>query len=656
MLKVDREIIQGVYACTSGEELQQYLQNAIELEHATIPPYLTAMYSLVPGLNDEIGKLIRSIVIEEMLHMTIAANILVAIGGSPQINNPEFVPKYPGTLPMGIGDDLVVPIKAFSKSLVKDVFMKIEEPEHPVPIRLKAFAAEEFGTIGQFYEAIQKKITQLGDSIFVVGPDQQVLSWFDDERLFAIVDVKTANDAIDVIVTEGEGTSTDPFDSDGEPAHFYRFGEIYYGRKLIKTPGGFAYAGDVVWFNQSGVYPMIDNPRQSDYQPDSHVATLSRNFTAAYTNLLNRLQKCFNGEPQTIDMAIGLMYQMRLSALALMSTPVREGSTQTAGPVYEYRSAQVSEPKPKQPVVFPTYGVHNPPEFSPCKYADCIYPRGPGEPSNPLYPEYWTAKWTMYRVYNQFAEYPPPYDGKPPAPLKEGVDYQVSYGATYYDSTWRGPRGEQGAMMEHYEDWSLPIFPIPNNYSSSFISLGDTAYFITYDKDRPAGMPPICLFSDINHPPRRDFIKHLPYSAGDSQRLDGRVQGYSFWTSRQPNEPPIQVGVSPDRTADGAIMFGYAFYSNWEPDAVDKSAEPYRHPHSFYFSGYGDKDHPPNAPIVSQNYTEFSMTKPNPAETWDLVAKLSAGQPLPRCNLFSPPGADAMVACEMPSWVGARPK
>jgi hypothetical protein len=117
-------------------------------------------------------------------------------------------------------------------------------------------------------------------------------------------------------------------------------------------------------------------------------------------------------------------------------------------------------PQPK--VVYPTYGVHNPPRYSPCECPDCLYPRGPGEPSDPLYPLYWSAKWTMYRVFNHYAENPPPYDGKPPASLKPGVDYQVSYGATYYDRTWRGPNGEEGAMLEHYEEWSLPIFPMDN--------------------------------------------------------------------------------------------------------------------------------------------------------------------------------------------------
>jgi hypothetical protein len=47
-------------------------------------------------------------------------------------------------------------------------------------------------------------------------------------------------------------------------------------------------------------------------------------------------------------------------------------------------------------------------------------------------------------------------------------------------------------------------------------------------------------------------------------------------------------------------MFGYGFMSKATPDRVDKSAKPYRHPQSFYFSGYPLA--PANAPMVSQDY------------------------------------------------------
>ena len=103
MIRLDRKVIEAVQAAAVREDLYPWLQNAIELEHSTIPPYLTAMFSLKPGTNDEIARLIGSIVHEEMLHMTIVGNILIAIGGHPAINVPRFIPKYPGHLPMAIG-------------------------------------------------------------------------------------------------------------------------------------------------------------------------------------------------------------------------------------------------------------------------------------------------------------------------------------------------------------------------------------------------------------------------------------------------------------------------------------------------------------------------------------------------------------------------
>ena len=300
--------------------------------------------------------------------------------------------------------------------------------------------------------------------------------------------------------------------------------------------------------------------------------------------------------------------------------------------------------------VYATYGTHNPPSDSPCADPSCVYVRKPGEPTDPHYPAYWSSHWNMYRVFNRYAEFPPPYDGAPPRPLKSGVDYQMSHGATYYDSTWRGPTGE-GAMMEHYDDWCLPIFPIGNHYTCSFISLGDVAFFVA-GEGRPQWMPPVCLFSPLNHPPRRDFISHLPYSAGDSARLGNRVQGYSFWIDGKTGKP-IQVGVSPDRTKDGAIMFGYAFMTDPTPDRVDKNAPPYRHPQSFYFSGYPLA--PANAPIVSQNYTDFAMIKPDPKETWELVRDLDP-KTLPRCQLFNPPSAalGPEAAGRAPTWGDLR--
>jgi hypothetical protein len=103
-------------------------------------------------------------------------------------------------------------------------------------------------------------------------------------------------------------------------------------------------------------------------------------------------------------------------------------------------------------VVYPDYRVHNPPQCSTCTSPDCLYQRLPGPASDLLYPLYFSAKWTMCHVFSKYAEYPPSGDGKLPDPMKEGVDYQASYRATYYDSTWRGPNGEVGANDEAVRD------------------------------------------------------------------------------------------------------------------------------------------------------------------------------------------------------------
>lgn len=163
-------------------------------------------------------------------------------------------------------------------------------------------------------------------------------------------------------------------------------------------------------------------------------------------------------------------------------------------------------------------------------------------------------------------------------------------------------------------------------------------------------MVPVCLFSPLNHPPHRDFIKHLPYSKGDSEQLGGRIQGYSFWTSPEQCQPPIQVGARPDRTADRAILFGYAFESEPRPDSYDTLAAPYRHPQSFYFSGYPLS--PPDAPIVTQIYTEFAMIRPDPAKTWDLVKAFADGKPIPTCNLFGSRKHATAAHTEHPTWAG----
>ncbi len=67
----------------SLHSLRAHLQTAIEIEWSTIPPYLCALWSLGDEHNRPAATCIRDVVMEEMLHLTLAANVLNALGGEP---------------------------------------------------------------------------------------------------------------------------------------------------------------------------------------------------------------------------------------------------------------------------------------------------------------------------------------------------------------------------------------------------------------------------------------------------------------------------------------------------------------------------------------------------------------------------------------------
>jgi hypothetical protein len=278
-----------------------------------------------------------------MQHMTIASNILIAIGGQPKINEKGFIPEYPGSLPMNIGD-LRIGIEAFSIPLVKNVFMAIEEPEHPIPVTAALAAEQEkFATIGEFYDAVKEQITDLGPKIFVnkqAPPQVLVSDYFPPDILFAINGPDDANRAVDIIKNQGEGTSNDPFATPGDPAHFYKFGEIAAGKALVKTKTGFSYDGDPIPFDSSGVLPLRPDCRIADYPDGSQAKTRITQFAYSYSNMLNALHDVFNGNPDKLDAAIGLMYDLRTSAVSLMQTPDPTKPGYNAGPSFEYVQLQ----------------------------------------------------------------------------------------------------------------------------------------------------------------------------------------------------------------------------------------------------------------------------------------------------------------------------
>ncbi len=165
------------------KDLKLHLQTAIDVELSTIPIYLYTYYSIkrVPSVDsfpvekgkqiatlaNKAGGLIMSVAVEEMLHLSLASNILKSIGGTPQIygRSPK---KYPTNLEhhaTGFNAEL----SKLSEAQL-EMFMGIEKPEEPG----SEAQGDNWDTIGQFYQYISNLVDQTVDSHYIGNADYQL--------------------------------------------------------------------------------------------------------------------------------------------------------------------------------------------------------------------------------------------------------------------------------------------------------------------------------------------------------------------------------------------------------------------------------------------------------------------------------------------------
>ncbi len=326
-----------------SKDLTQALQLAIELEHSTIPPYLSALYSIKAGVNTEVSALIRSVVLEEMLHMSLVSNLLVSIGGKPRIGQSGFVPNYPSSLPGGLRQGLVVSLKKCSIEHIRECFMSIEEPENLTLERRKRLHGNNQSdvqkyTIGWFYNEIKTALINLSKAgkITFGHEENQVSQHSGTGDLFKILNLDDALKAINVIVEQGEGASAvNPDDAQVELAHYFKFGEIVAGKHYVKGKDGYDYTGAIIAFNPDGVWPMMDNPNNVSYESGSRAQILDNQFSATYKALLSGLHKTFNGEPKALREAIGSMFSLEVIGRKLMEEPSGLEDGTNAGPTFQ---------------------------------------------------------------------------------------------------------------------------------------------------------------------------------------------------------------------------------------------------------------------------------------------------------------------------------
>ncbi|MFJ4619942.1 ferritin-like domain-containing protein [Streptomyces sp. NPDC088812] len=144
-------------------ELKAALQLAVGLRLGTIPVHLTALCSVRDGHNTEAVRVVRGAVMREMLHMTLAANVLNALGGTPSPEPVAFQghehlsplpPGFPTDSPVvpGLGTLELLPLSPRAV----DALVRIARPRSPGAPSAAAPGAGGRGhrTVGAFHHAI----------------------------------------------------------------------------------------------------------------------------------------------------------------------------------------------------------------------------------------------------------------------------------------------------------------------------------------------------------------------------------------------------------------------------------------------------------------------------------------------------------------------
>lgn len=344
------------------DHLRLHLQAAVELELLVIPPYLSALYSLHPGTNQEAALIVRSVVVEEMLHLTLAANVLNAIGGHPTVNNPDWVPRYPAKIPYHEGT-LAVSLRPFGDEAL-DAFLAIENPSYTPPkaVRVPDDAATprvltldsgdgddcSYATVGAFYRAIEcglkSLVARLGESpVFTgdrrrqVGPEHYYGA---GGQAIEVTGLESALEAIDHIVEQGEGELTLPpsgekFDPDRDLAHFYRFNELRQRRRYLAEDEPDQPTGTPIEIDPKGIYPLRVDLRLEEI-PDGELRVAAKANCEIWTRLLDQIQDGISGHPAKLREAVATMFDLKYSAQRLLRVPLPDGKGKHAGPTFEY--------------------------------------------------------------------------------------------------------------------------------------------------------------------------------------------------------------------------------------------------------------------------------------------------------------------------------
>lgn len=197
----------------SDKQLHDHLQWAVDVEMYTIPFYMAAMYS-IKDQSTEAGRLIKSVVNQEMLHLQSAANLANAYGTELTISAPLYGTTIPH-LDFDLDDpnpkDIYFPhstaIGAFDVERLNTMCI-IEFPTWKE--KGGSGATDEYGSIGELYAAIKAGCEARVDLLQANAKQVNHFGNFYPDTQLTITEAGSdgltqAYNLIDLITDQGEG-------------------------------------------------------------------------------------------------------------------------------------------------------------------------------------------------------------------------------------------------------------------------------------------------------------------------------------------------------------------------------------------------------------------------------------------------------------------
>lgn len=310
--------------------IKHALRGALQLEFATVPLYLTALWSIIDQAHP-VARSIRAVAHEEMLHLSLICNLLSALGERPVLTG-SVVPKFPGRFPGGVHQELELYLEGYGPKALQ-TFMEIERPEKPIPIigePIERFP-EEDTTIGEFYEAILEAIKKLNPPL---DPKRQIAGPF---TWFVMTKIEHVEEAITLIMAQGEGAHGVPFSRYPQYlSHYYRFKSLEMLTELHWDESAKALRkGDAI--PPPSVFTLAP-ASPNGYGPATPRALRNANdcFEENYSKMLRLLEESWlEGGDKSFVQALELMLELG----ALAQTMMRIGTPDGRGycPSFRYR-------------------------------------------------------------------------------------------------------------------------------------------------------------------------------------------------------------------------------------------------------------------------------------------------------------------------------